>query len=692
MRLLNRLVFLLHKLDPDNQLWKKSQIDGIKKSIKDPILQRKFIEQIEKKFSEKNPDYGRKLYLIEKCIYGVDIQQIAVEIAKLRFFISLLVDEKIDFTKPNENYGIEPLPNLDFKLMQGNSLISSFAGIEFSTKTNEKDNLLPFDDRYKKLIEEFEELKSQYQNEPDVVAKRKLKDDIDKKLLEIFEEKLNQHFPQLKEINERAATIKNETQRKEYIEKEKKNLFKKIGIDLDQAEKDLIAYTEGRKQKNFFLWDVYFAEVFTEKGGFDIVIGNPPYVRADRGAKHLEFRKKIMDSKQYKTLWEKWDLYVAFIEKGFNLLSKKGILEFIIPDAYMSSKYAEMSHDYFLNNAVINRINFCSDIKIFEQAVRNIIIEFKKEINPNHIPLRIKHIGKWENFILLSSKKQSELGRNTFKLDSENKTFGDLSNTLTWGEICYVSVGLVLQAEERYYKGEFVKDDLIYDVRDEIHNKPYVEAKWTSKYAIEKIKYLEWDTDRVPSKIRRPTFPELYVPEKIMMGGMTGAIYDDTGLLCNHSITVSVLWKDLKCVENKSIEGSIKKDFKVKTVYPLRTQLEENSKQFNLKYLLAILNSKFAYKFLDSVRRSQIGFYPDDLKKLPIKKISFQKQQPFITLVDQILNIKQNDPNADTKHLEDQIDIMVYKLYELTYEEVKVIDPEIEKIISKEEYERFEIK
>ena len=106
---------------------------------------------------------------------------------------------------------------------------------------------------------------------------------------------------------------------------------------------------------------------------------------------------------------------------------------------------------------------------------------------------------------------------------------------------------------------------------------------------------------------------------------------------------------------------------------------------------MAILNSKFAYKFLDSVRRSQIGFYPDDLKKLPIKKISFQEQQPFITLVDQILNIKQNDPNANIKHLEDQIDIMVYKLYELTYEEVKIIDPEIELIISKEEYDGFEL-
>ena len=112
MGILNKLVFILSKLDPQNILWKETQIDAVYKNIKDPILQNKFILQIENQFQEKNPDYGRKLYLIEKCIYGVDIQQIAVEIAKLRLFISLLVDEKIDPNKPN--FGIEPLPNLDF--------------------------------------------------------------------------------------------------------------------------------------------------------------------------------------------------------------------------------------------------------------------------------------------------------------------------------------------------------------------------------------------------------------------------------------------------------------------------------------------------------------------------------------------------------------------------------------------------
>ena len=331
MRILNRLVFLLHKLDPDNSLWKQSQIDGIKKSVKDVTLQRKFIEETERKFKEKNPNYGRKLYLIEKCIYGVDIQQIAVEIAKLRFFISLLVDEKV------ENGEIEPLPNLDFKLMQGNSLISSFAGIDFTTKLANDNNLFDFDEKYKKLIEEFEEMKSQYQNEPDVKKKNELREKIDNKLLEIFEEKLKQHYPQLNELERKYAS------RKELIETEKKKLFKKIGIDVDQAKQDLIAYTEGRKQKDFFLWDVYFAEVFAEKGGFDIVIGNPPYgFRTVLTKEEKEYFRNIRNIQ-----FSSGDSAELFCKICFNeILKQNGILTFIIPK---KSLYGESWEELRMN-------------------------------------------------------------------------------------------------------------------------------------------------------------------------------------------------------------------------------------------------------------------------------------------------------------------------------------------------------
>ncbi len=544
--------------------------------------------------------YNFKRECIENSLYGVDINAGAVEIAKLRLWLSLIVDEE-DIEQ------IKPLPNLDYKIVRGNSLL----GIDLNADLN-LFNKESFDEieRYKNSI--------------------------------------------IEEINH----------------EKKKDLKKKI-------DELILNITDGKKDFDF---EIYFSEVFRNNGGFDVVIANPPYIRADSSAIKQQ-REIIKKSNTYETLWEKWDLYVAFIEKGYQILTPNGILEFIISDAYMASKYAIKSHDYFLKNAAINRIDFCSELKIFDAAIRNIIIEYKKKINPNNIPLRIKHVKEWNNFIFLPSKKQSEMSENTFKLNSEGKTIGDLSNTVTWKEICYVSVGLVLNAEERLYQGEFSKDDLISEKEDEIHSKRYIEAKWTIKYRIEKIKFLEWNTDRVPKKIRRPTFSELYVPDKIMVGRMTGAIYDNTGLLCNDSIIVSVLWKDIKDVQNRSIEGSIKKDFKIKKIYPFRNQLEENSKCFNLKYLLAILNSKFAYKFLDSARRSQIGFYPDDFKKLPIKKISGSGQEPFIELTDKILAITKDDDypqnlqkQSQVKTIENRIDELVYKLYNLTDEEIKIVE------------------
>jgi adenine-specific DNA-methyltransferase len=681
MRLLNRLVFLLHKLDPDNKLWKKSQIDGIKKSVKDPILQRKFIEQIEKKFSEKNPDYGRKLYLIEKCIYGVDIQQIAVEIAKLRFFISLLVDEKTSPITPLlgkergwgevENYGIEPLPNLDFKLMQGNSLISSFAGIDFNTKTDEEDNLFTFDDHYKKLIEEFEELKSQYQNEPDVEAKRKLKDDIDKKLIEIFEEKLNQHFPQLKDINEKAATIKNEAQRKEYIEKEKKNLFKKIGIDLDQAEKDLIAYTEGRKQKNFFLWDVYFAEVFTDKGGFDIVIGNPPYIDSETMTRNAPTYREML-KENYESAVGNWDIFVIFIEAAILLLKKNGILAFIVSNKLLSKKYSYKIRE-LLNEKAVLELRDYSNVDVFKEA----------DIYPITIIVKNSKSKDFNTITTIFSSITTMIKKNTIpnKLFSED-VFWDkyFFDTNVVELLIKISNGIKLKDRFRNIFGAATVNEayMIKEVLEEFSNqKEYFRFintgtidPYTSLWGIKNLTYLNSSFVRPVisknnlHKINVKRFAQAVSP-KIIVSGMAikvESFLDLNGKYCAGKST-SIILGDLT----------------------------------DLKYLVALLNSKLITfwftKYFNSL--SMAGGYfnigPNEIGLIPLPSLSSASGN-LIRLVENLIYLKNLDAQADTKHLEDQIDIMVYKLYELTYEEVKIIDPEIEKIISKEEYERFEIK
>ncbi|WP_337871664.1 TaqI-like C-terminal specificity domain-containing protein, partial [Ignavibacterium sp.] len=688
MRILNRLVFLLHKLDPDNSLWKQSQIDGIKKSVKDPTLQRKFIEETERKFKEKNPNYGRKLYLIEKCIYGVDIQQIAVEIAKLRFFISLLVDEKVD------NGEIEPLPNLDFKLMQGNSLISSFAGIDFTNKPQNEDNLFDFDDKYKQLIEEFEELKAQYQNEPDVKKKNDLREKIDNKLLEVFEEKLRQHYPQLKELESKYGG------RKEIIEAEKKKLFKKIGIDLDQAEQDLIAYTEGRKQKDFFLWDVYFAEVFAEKGGFDIVIGNPPYVEA----KKLKYISQTL-RKYYLTYSGTADLYVYFYEIGVKLLKDSGVLVFISSNKFTKTSYGENLRKYF-SELTINEIIDFTDVHVFEALVASCIFSITKE-KSLHNQIRIAFANDtlndfsrlydfvYQNKFLLN---QDNLSEKIWQLEKESRLL--LKLKIEEGSVTLLQTGTI-----DVYRG--------------------VTTGYNSAFIIDGAKRLQLiSADKNNKKIIKPVLQGrnirkwIYVnnDEFLLQTGFDINIKKEYPKLFEHlneykkelveRADQGVNWWNLRACkyynefENEKIIWGLTSD---KWTFAYDSEghyLPSNgyiltSTDMPLKYLLALMNSKlmeFYFNFIGIMTAG--GAYTlkyDTVVEFPIKIISEINQKPFINLVDEILAIKKQNPDIDTQHLEDQIDIMVYKLYNLTYEEVEIIDSQIASIISKEDYEKFEI-
>ncbi len=424
MGMLQQMVHIIKQLDPDNEKWRQVVLDKAieesKKALqtKSKEARHKKLQELEDEFDDDmtNSDYKRKLYIIQNCIYGVDIQPIAMLISKLRFFISLVCEQdKIDFEHPENNYGINTLPNLETKFVSANTL--------FSPDINYYSGDWTVDDKLKQLKDELIDIRMRHfrvktqrskqdNREKDEVKREEILNYIinsaskpDDELIANRKELIKQHFNELAQYRE-----------KKFEEVETPiDLFgetKTVTIDVNAAKRkelqdrikaceEEIRREENKKNpagfeaavKQVTEWNPYDQNasapffspewMFGVNEGFDVVIGNPPYIQLQADSGKLA---NLYAPCGYETFNRGGDIYCLFYERGNHLLKENGSLCYITSNKWMRAGYGAEFRNYLTSKTNPKRLIDFGETHVFESAtVMTNILLFQKAENSNSI-------------------------------------------------------------------------------------------------------------------------------------------------------------------------------------------------------------------------------------------------------------------------------------------------------------------
>ena len=557
-----------------------------------------------------------KRHIIQNNIYGVDIEKGAVDIARLRFWLALIIDEKEPM----------PLPNLDFKIMQGNSLLESFMGVDLNMTSKKVKTGRDTKKTRGVLSLGFEETDVQ-----------KTIQDLVKSYFSITDHTLR-------------------AQRRKEIDKYVKDYIK-ICAEGNQEVQAAVDELE-IPNSQFFLWHTYFNDVF-EKGGFDIVIGNPPYIDSETMAISQPVERKLYSS-QYQTAKGNWDIYVVFYERGMNLLNDHGVLSYITPNKWLSIKYGTKMRELYFGN--IWQLGDCKNIKVFDAGNEPVVCFFSKEnvdklciekFNVDYSVSKVNELDKskidYSNLGICISENINLL----IKINSQNQlcSYVKVENPFTTGE-AYELIPLIKDSKDSVGAYRLVNTGLI---------DPYVNLWGLNMITYLKNKYLYPVIDKKEFKTKFPKRVRQADAKKIIISGMR---YFE-----------SFFDKDGAYIAGKS------------------TIIISGAKTDDMFYLLlAFLNSKLMTFYINQSYSSLgigggINFSKDMVSILPIPNLT-KSRHDFKELVNFSANLNMaNVKNVNIAALENQIDFLVYHLYGLTYDEVLIVDPNTP--ITREEYEAY---
>ena len=452
-------------------------------------------------------------------------------------------------------------------------------------------------------------------------------------------------------------------------------------------EASLFEDLDAMREINTFDWqdEKGFGAIFAN-GGFDCVIGNPPYVSAGNQliTEKLKLQREYLKTcNKYFSLYKQWDLYIPFIEKSLSILKNGGIYGAIVPYPVANQEYAKIIREMIINDYNLIEIVNLYGVKVFQKAtVTNCIPIIRKE-KPQNI-VAISHINEEMEIHTNFEKSYSELvideKRGVWNLEKESKDATRHSDLHVLGDFCYISKGACCSSDEKIAKGEFKKDDLIVNVKDEIHTRKYIVGKDIGKYIIKRVRYIEYGTKRSPAKWQRARFIEFFTSPKLfinVLGEMVVALDFENEFINDDTTIGLVLWEDLQNVKDIGLLNSIKKFSNYS-----RKEMEDLSRKVNLYYLLAILNSKYARHLLSIQRGGDYHIYPEHIRNLPIPIAPPADIEALSDYAKQELALHQKLAKCNTpqdklvienaiKALDNQIDELVYKIYGLTREEIE---------------------
>ena len=532
-----------------------------------------------------------KKEIIENNIYGVDIERGAIDIARLRFWLSIVVDSE----------KAEPLPNFDYKFMQGNSLIESYGGFDLSRIAGKTVGRPSTSTQY-------------------VIG---LDSDLSQKNLQRL---LREYFSVTD--HQKKATMRHA------INAEVKTLIRESvgGTPTFLAKLEQL---DPSANQDFFLWHTWFKDIF-DKGGFDIVIGNPPYV-ARLDDEYKEALGKIYPEAKKKI----FDLYNFFMVFSLRILSlNSGVSSMIVPPTWLNNK-----NSHKLRKAMalrgLSQVDYL-DENVFENAIVYSCIYFTNAFVKEEIQCNLTKIINGEivterrnNVAITSVKKEGAY----IPLDKSKGLVERIKNTIhvkLLGEISDIVFGI----QDR----KSANDPSYIHAENSGNYKRVLNGKHIGQYYIQDsglfIDYGPW--------LWNPRKKEVFeCPEKILVrqvGKFPICAYDNEQFYTLNTI-YNIIIKD---------------------------------KSFDTKYVLAVLNSKLMQNIWKEIYPEQKDVFPrlkkEQLVEIPIPIVSLEQQKQITEIVNQILVKKRNNSNADTSASEREIDRLVYKLYNLTDEEIGVIE------------------